>query len=209
MDGQIISSIPLTPVQQEQAENMVLGWATLYTTTSVIWGTQYQPVENKPPFVLQLKDHLTVKHFQRVLLMSVPVCVFVCEVLWELCVRSTHGGPCSLMVQTENTVASSWPICLVFFLWKWWQWSCREDWCAHKSLSKPHGPVFSGHVFACPNLILSEYTSALNHPFRESLSLFFKSFTLDNTETSEIQYKTFCALYVNYLVNCSFFLYHS
>lgn len=78
MDRQIISSKPLTPVQQEQAENTVEGWATLYTTTTrVIWGTQYQPVENQPPFDLQPKVPLTVKHFQRVLLMSVPVCVCV------------------------------------------------------------------------------------------------------------------------------------
>lgn len=137
--------------------------------------------------------------------MSVPVCLFVCEILRALYVRSTHRGPCSLMVQTENTVAPSWPICLVFFLWKLWHWSCSEDWCTHKSLSKPHRPDLSGHAFSCPNLILSEYTSALTHPFRESLSLFLKQFTLGNTETSKMQYKTFCALYVNCLVNCLFF----
>lgn len=77
MDGQIISSTPLTPVLQV----LVLGWATLYMTTNVTWETQCRPVENKPPFALQPKDHLTVKHFQRVLSMSVPVC---------LCVR--HSG---------------------------------------------------------------------------------------------------------------------
>lgn len=104
-NGQIISSTPLTPVQQEQAENMVLGWATLYmTTTSIIWGTQYQPVENQPPFAVQPKDHLTVKHFQRVLLLSVPECVVcVWDTLGTLCEEYTHRGPCSL-VSTLRTL---------------------------------------------------------------------------------------------------------
>lgn len=60
------------------------------TTASVIWGMQYQPVENQPPFALQPEDHLTVKHFLRVLLMSVPECVW--DTLGTLCEEYTQGS---------------------------------------------------------------------------------------------------------------------
>ena len=84
-----------------------------------------------------------------------------------LCVRSTHRGPCSLMVHPENTVAPFWPTCLVSFPWKRWHWSRSEDWCTHKSLCKPHGPDLSGHAFACPNLNIAWIHFYSEQPFQK------------------------------------------
>lgn len=68
----------------------------------IIWRTHYQPGEHLPSFDLKPKDPLTVKHFQRVVLM--PYTVYVCDSLGHS-VGRVHKG---VLVPWWSILRSSW-----------------------------------------------------------------------------------------------------